>query len=114
MPILITEGAKMQCTLGSGPATIKVTSQDFKKINNSVLATDADKEGIVNIPSFGSCSRVWYKPACVPSPQAWQKTAEATAIQGNKKLTKDSFCMCSYGGKISFTDTGSNEHVSNK
>jgi len=104
----------MTCSLGSIPTAIKVTSQNFKKINSSVLATDVDKESIVNIPSFGSCNRAWYKPACVPSPQPWQKTAVATAINGAKKLTVDSFCMCTKGGKISFIDTGSNEHVSSE
>ncbi|MCL1942651.1 MAG: DUF4280 domain-containing protein [Candidatus Azobacteroides sp.] len=28
-----------------------------------------------------------------------------------KKLTKDSFCMCNKGGKISFTDSGKNTFV---
>jgi len=111
MPILVTEGAQMQCSLGTTLSKIKVTSQSFKKINDSLIVTEGDKEGMTNIPSFGNCKRVWYRPICKPNPLQWEGVAEKQALDGQKKLTKDSTCQCSFGGTISFVDTGENSFV---
>ena len=111
MPKLITEGAQMKCSLGSTSSSLSVTSQSFKKIDNALIATESDNNGVVNIPAFGNCKRVWYSPACTPTPQNWLKTTQKDAVNGNKKLTKDSYCMCSFGGKIEFIDTGKNTFV---
>lgn len=111
MPILVTEGSQMQCSLGTAPSKIKVTSQSFKKIDDELIATQGDKEGMSNIPSFSNCKRAWYRPACKPNPIQWEGVAEKQALEGQKKLTKDSTCQCSFGGTISFVDTGTNNFV---
>lgn len=111
MPILVTDNSQIQCSLGTTTAIIKVTSQSFKKINDSLIATEGDKEGITNIPSFGGCRRAWYRPSCKPNPIKWEGVAEKQALDGQKKLTKNSTCQCSFGGTISFIDTGANSFV---
>lgn len=111
MPILITEGSQMKCSLGTKPSSIKVTSQSFKTIDNSLIATEADKAGMTNIPSFGNCRRSIFRPSCTPASTNWENTAQTQSLDGMKKLADDSFCMCSHGGKIEFTDTGSNSFV---
>ena len=55
MPKLITHGATMCCTLGATPAKLLVTSQSFRKISGAPVATENDKTGMINIPSFGTC-----------------------------------------------------------
>ena len=108
MAKIVTEKAQMQCTLGQKPAQLAVTSQTFVKIVDALVATEKDKSPMSNIPSFGNCKCNWTQPPCVPAPQEWQQTTQKDNIKGMKKLIKDSFCMCSKGGKISFIDTGKN------
>lgn len=102
-------GAKLVCTNGSAPNQIQVTSQTFTNIKGSLVATEQDKVGMVNIPSFGSCRKGIYPTPCTPSPVKWQNTTIKENINQMKILKKDSFCMCSQGGRISFTDTGINQ-----
>lgn len=83
----------------------------FSKINGDLIATESDKESVTNIPSFGTCKRVWYNPICQPVPVQWTDVSAFNSILGQKKLIQSSKCKCQYGGEISFIDTGSNEHV---
>lgn len=114
MANIVTENAQIQCMLGTKPQKIIVTSQSFLKIEGALVATEDDKQANINIPSFGNCKCNPYNPPCVPAPQGWQMTAEKEIINGKKKLIRDSFCMCSKGGKISFIDTGKNIFVDGK
>lgn len=111
MPKIIVNGSQMKCSLGTAPSQIKVTSQNFSKICSRLIATEADKEGITNIPSFGACRRSSPPPSCVPSPVKWENTTIKDNIVSNKKLTLKSFCMCSFGGKIELIDSGDNVFV---
>ena len=111
MPKLVTSTACLQCTLGSMTAKLKVDSQQFVKIEGEAVATEKDKVANKNIPSFGNCSRSWYHPVCRPQPQPWQKTAKYDSINGDKKLTINSFCQCTFGGKIQFKDSGKNQYA---
>ncbi|MFV0537071.1 MAG: DUF4280 domain-containing protein [Dysgonomonas sp.] len=114
MSKIITNSAKMECTLGASPVPILVTSQIFVEINGGKVATEGDKAPVVNIPTFGVCKCASPNPPCVPSPIAWLKTSLIHNISGKKSLTQDSFCMCGNGGKISFVDAGTNTHVDTK
>ena len=111
MAKIITHGAMMSCTLGVKPSKLIVTSQVFRKIADAPVGTEEDKVGMVNIPSFGSCKCSAYHPPCIPQPQGWQQTTRLDNINGMKKLTEQSYCMCAKGGRISFVDTGSNTFV---
>lgn len=110
MAKIITNNATMQCSLGTMPSQIRVASQSLSVIEDELIATENDKEGMTNIPSFGNCKCVWYQPTCIPKPENWINTAETNTINGMAKLTLQSQCPCAKGGIITFTDTGANLH----
>jgi len=107
----IVQGAQMSCTLGSATAQILVTSQLFVQIENKLVATEEDKLSVINIPPFGTCKRGIFPPPCIPALQNWQNTTLKDNINGYKKLTKESFSICSQGGCVTFMDTGINTFV---
>ena len=112
MPQEITETAKLQCDQGTITTALKVTSQQFAKINNKLQATEEDKQANVNIMPFGQCklkpTTSGYLP-CMPAPTKWEQTAEKDTINDLKILTDKSTCQCAVGGKISVTHKGHNE-----
>ena len=105
---VVTDGASMCCTLGTGQAKLTVLSQSFRSISGALVATEEDKSGLDNISSFGVCKCSTSNPPCLPQPQDWQQTTQKDSINGMKKLKEQSFCMYAKGGRISFVDTGSN------
>ena len=111
MPKIITHGATLHCTLGVKNSKLTVTSQTFRRIADALVGTENDNRGIENISSFGVCKCSSPNPPCIPQPQGWQQTTQMDNINGMKKLTEQSFCMCAKGGRISFVDTGSNTFV---
>ena len=52
---IVTDGASMCCTLGTGQATLTILSQSFRSISGALVATEEDEIGLINIPSFGVC-----------------------------------------------------------
>ena len=98
----------MYCSLGTEKPNLTVTSQTFRRIADAPVGTEADKDGMMNIPSFSICKCSSPNPPCLPQPQGWQQTTKKDSINGMKKLTEQSFCMYAKGGRISFVDTGSN------
>jgi len=111
MSKLIIEGSQMQCTLGTKPSKIVVTSQSFVKLKDKLIATEEDKQAISNIQTFGNCKRSLYQPVCVPIQIKWEQTTEKDSINGMRKLTINSTCKCTQGGEISFIDTSDNSFV---
>ena len=107
----VTDGAIMCCTLGTWQAKLMVLSQSFRSILGAFVATEEDEIGLINIPSFGVCKCSSPNPPCLPQPQCGQQTTQKDSINGMKKLTEQSFCMCAKGGRISFIDTRSNFFV---
>lgn len=102
MKKIIVDNSSLECSLGTKPSSIKVSSQGCSKIEGQLVATEADKASVSNIPSFGNCKRVWYNPICKPMPIAWSSFAKDNKINGLSKLLINSTCDCSYGGIISF------------
>ena len=47
---IVTDGASMCCTLGTGQATLTVLSQSFRSISGALVATEEDKIGLDNSP----------------------------------------------------------------
>ena len=47
---IVTGGAIMCCTLGTGQATLTVLSQSFRSISGALVATEEDKIGLDNSP----------------------------------------------------------------
>ncbi|TWP24645.1 DUF4280 domain-containing protein [Apibacter muscae] len=102
MPHPIIQDTQLECSEGTEPTRIKVTSQDFVSLAGKLQATEKDKEANTNIIPFGLCKLKpipgGYLP-CQPALIKWQNTSVFT-IDGKQELTTDSFCMCSTGGKV--------------
>ena len=111
MAKLIVNNSQMQCSQGTDISAINISSQNIVAIAGEFVATEEDKIGVGNIPSFGVCKCNSTNPPCLPQPQGWQQTTQKDSINGMKKLTEQSFCMCAKGGRISFVDTGNNTFV---
>jgi hypothetical protein len=107
MPAKLTEQATLICDKGTAPTQLKVTSQQFVMAENKLVATELDKQAIVNIPPMGACTIT--KGPCMPAVIAWQQTATKDEINDAKILTVDSTCQCSVGGKISVQHKGHSE-----
>lgn len=101
----------MKCSLGTQTPRLIVTSQQFVAISGELIATEEDKVGMTNVPSFGACKCSSNNPPCIPSPEKWNLTTQQDTINGMGKLTEHSFCMCARGGKITFVNTGGNTFV---
>ena len=108
MPKIVTHSSILHCTLGVKESNLMVTSQTFRRIADALVGTEGNNKGMVNIPSFGVCKCSSPNPPCLSQPQDWQQTTQKDSINGMKKLTEQSFCMCAKGERISFADTGSN------
>lgn len=93
------------CDKGSKTVLLQVTSQKYSKIKDMLIATEKDNEFSVNILPFGTCGLL--RNSCKCKPTVWQKTLKSK-INNHAKLSKDSFILCSTGGKITFKDTGGN------
>ena len=90
MEKIIVDGAHMRCTFATGNAQIRVDSHSLVRIGGALVATEADKAGMKNIPTFGTCKCGWPNRPCVPSPIAWQHVAAQSSVNGAKKLTMQS------------------------
>ena len=111
MAKLVVNKSQMQCSQGTDISAINISSQNIVAIAGEFVATEEDKISVGNIPSFGVCKCSSPNPPCLPQPQGWQQTTKKDSINGMKKLTEQSFCMCARGGRISFVDTGNNTFV---
>jgi len=111
MAKLVVNNSQMQCSQGTDISAINISSQNIVAIAGEFVATEEDKIGVGNIPSFGVCKCSSPNPPCTPQPQGWQQTTQKDSINGMKKLTEQSFCICARGGRISFVDTGNNTFV---
>lgn len=107
MPNKLTQDAILFCNKGSKTSTLTVTSQDFCRAANKLVATEKDKKAEINIPNFGSCSIT--QSSCSPEPLKWDKTAEKDTINNFKILTDESACQCGKGGKIAVDYKGHDE-----
>ena len=112
MPQKITDTAQLSCSQGMTPNNLAVNSQNFSTAEGKLIATEQDKQAMVNIKPFGQCKLKsiagGYLP-CIPVPIIWQKTTEKDTINKYKILTEESFCMCATGGKIEISHKGHEE-----
>ena len=75
---IVTGGAIMCCTLGTGQAKLTVLSQSFRSILGAFVATEEDKIGLNNIPSFGICKLVLRTLLVFPSHKIGSKLLRKT------------------------------------
>lgn len=100
----IVSGALTHCNLGSGFMPLNATSNNSVHIQRQLVATELDRLSLVNIPSYGMCSKSC--APCSPAPVGWIDTYEYIKVKGNRPLIFKSSCMCTLGGKIEFLTSG--------
>ncbi len=109
----VVNTAVMQCTCGSAPATLTVTSQAQTMIGNQLAATIMDFATGANIPPFGTCSVLTAAASGVPTPCAmvptgpWIPGSTSIVRIGNfQALLSTDKLMCGIPGMISITYPG--------
>lgn len=118
----VTTGAMMTCTFGLAPSSLVVLPARTKMLCNVPRANIMDFAPMVNIMPFGMCNTmsnpvvaaataakmgVFTPAACIPAVTApWMPGAPQCLIQGQPALTRNSQCMCMWGGLIRFTTDG--------
>jgi hypothetical protein len=122
MALQVVQGALMQCSFGTAPASLAVTSQQQVMSGSMLAATIMDFAPMSNIPTFGMCSSlsnpqvasatsaalgVLTPQPCVPATAApWVPGCPTVLIANQPALNDSSQCMCSYGGVIKINFAG--------
>ncbi len=120
MSELVTVGGTAMCTMGTGPAPIRVTSQVKVMVSGKPTATIQDCQPGANIGPFGLCTSlanpqvaaataaalgVLTPQPCMPVPAGcWIPTKPKVLVSGKPCLTNDCKLMCAYAGQISITN----------
>ncbi|GMV98142.1 MAG: DUF4280 domain-containing protein [Phycisphaerae bacterium] len=110
----VVNGAMLQCTCGTTPSALIVTSQQQVKIGNQLAATVMDNAFTTNIPPFGPCSALTAKASGVSTPCAlvaagpWMPGSTSIVKIGNQKALLDTDKLnCTAGpGVISVSNPG--------
>lgn len=121
MAVIVTAGASLQCTMGTAPAALTVTSQGSVLAEGKPVATVQDATPQVNISPCGLCTSmmnpqvaaatsaalgVLTPQPCLPSTGAWIPSQTTVLAEGKPALTKEATCKCAYMGDISIIDPG--------
>ncbi|QDU61956.1 hypothetical protein Pan216_28220 [Planctomycetes bacterium Pan216] len=94
------------CTFGTVPQPLMATTQTFRTINGSPVATINDGKALVNIISFGTCTKLTAQNNGVPTPcmpvipAPWTPGSTVDKVNGIPVLTQPSTLTCSVGGMI--------------
>jgi hypothetical protein len=118
----VIDGALLECSMGSTPAPLTVTSNLVLKVKEKLAATVMDFAPAVNIKSFGMCKSLGNPTVaaatsaaqgaltpmpCVPATAApWAPPAVQTIIGGFPGLLDSAKCACSFGGVVSVNQSG--------
>lgn len=122
MGVIVAAGASVQCTFGTVPGTLNVTSQQKVLVEGKPVATIQDASPMTNISSCGMCTSlanpqvaaataaalgVLTPQPCVPAPAGtWIPTQMSVVVEGKPCLTSDANLMCTYGGIIRIVNPG--------
>ena len=115
MPKCVCSGAMIQCSFGTAPSTLSVTSQQKVSDVATVATTMDNTPG--NLKTFGMCTTL-SNPAvasataaamgvltpqpCSPvTPGPWAPGKPTVVVGSSPALTDNSKLTCSYGGSIS-------------
>ncbi len=126
MPKLVTNGAKLRCSMGMSPGSLVVLPSGFDD-DDQPLATVNDHKPNVNVMPFGMC-RSMANPQvasataaaqgaltpqpCVPVTTApWSPGSADVTIADVAALTSTSTCNCQWAGVIDITDPVSTKEV---
>jgi len=102
----IKNNAILQCSCGTIPTLLTVTSNSKIRNREGLFATHKDNMGGVNIVSFGLCA---VNVVCIIAgiKMNWINTVPKITIMGNKPLLDNmSKLICPKGGIISCLNSG--------
>jgi hypothetical protein len=115
MPINVTTGSQLQCSMGTTPSVINATPGPV--VATVPACTIADIKPGTNIPSFGMCispsnpqvaaattaaQGVLTPQPCIPAiASPWTPGSATSLINGVPALTNVSTCACTWSGVIS-------------
>ncbi len=127
MPKLVANGAALKCSEGMAPGTLTILPVQMADGACQPAATTSDSVPMVNISPFGMCktqanpqvaaatsaaSGTLTPMPCTPVITGpWSPGAAGTTIAGQKALTADSKCQCSWAGSIEITNPGTDVDV---
>jgi len=100
----LVEGGQLECTLGTAPGEMVVTSQQKLTIKHKLKATSEDKA--FKPPFFGSCKCSSPNPPCLPVLKEWKHTSKKSRMGDKTFVMKNSQIQCSKGGMITVKDVG--------
>lgn len=122
MSASVVRGATVQCSFGSEPARLNVSSAGRVLIEGQPAAVISDAVTDVNLPPFGTCGSltnplvasataaagdILTAMPCVPAVVGtWIPVAPRTVIGGQPALVAGAICACAYGGLISLLRPG--------
>lgn len=97
----IVDGVILECSCGTSPIALKVTSQSNLSMKEKFTATEKDNTPNINIKPFGSCKNLPKQPSCPLSITGkWENTSKIFTIKEAAVLLSNSLMKCSMGGEI--------------
>lgn len=121
MPNLVTNGAILQCMLGTTPSTLVVAPEKQVNLIQQPAATIMDHVPLKNIMTFGMCTTLSnpvvaaataaklgvYTPApCIPATATPWTPASPIQVRGLPALLDNCTCQCMWGGTVSVINPG--------
>lgn len=122
MAQLVSNGAMLQCSFGTGPSTMAVLPANLVNASNLPAATIMDFKPMVNIMPFIMCTTpsnpavaaatsaamgVLTPAPCIPvTTSPWVPGSPKVMIKNQPALNNTSKCMCTWGGVISIVQPG--------
>jgi hypothetical protein len=118
----VCQGALCQCTFGTAPGSLKVTTQSAVLVEGQPASSILDCAPMTNIPTFGMCTSL-ANPAvaaataaangvltpmpCVPNtPAPWTPGSTKVSIKGAPALDDACQCLCVWAGVITIAYPG--------
>lgn len=114
----ICSGAKIKCSCGDKKSSLQVYSDRTVNLTSEPMANEEDYQANKHIFPFGKCSSQAYPPTaqaqqpmpCNPGTIfRWCQCNYEFMVRNHAALTSDSFCLCQWGGTITFVDDGQTE-----
>ena len=121
MATAVVAGAAVQCTMGSSPGQLLVTSQMMVLAGCRPAATIMDAAPVTNITPCGMCTSlanptvaaataaalgVLTPMPCVPAPMGVWSCAGTPLIGGMPALSSEATLTCAYGGCLRVISPG--------
>ena len=121
MATAVVAGASVQCTMGTMPGQLLVTSQAMVLVGGRPAATITDAAPVTNITPCGLCTSLANPNVaaataaalgaltpmpCVPVPAGIWSCAGTPFVGGKPALSTDATLRCAYGGFLSIISYG--------